>query len=202
MEEIIEINGIRYKRMDESKNKKEYKIGDIVYFNSYDWYIMKIDNDIATLVMKECLPKETVLKYWNEIDVDGDVKFSINNSYDFDKSNLKAGLMKFAKAEFPHHLRKMKINYDEDKYCESFMRVPTIREVEKFTTEMHNIEHKYGYWTMSPYGLTSDGVAHVFFVYGSTYPGYLSHYYVSNSVALRPVISVKVDVLNKKSEVN
>ena len=46
------------------------------------------------------------------------------------------------------------------------------------------------WWTMSPYYWNSS-YAHVFVVYGSSTPGYLSYYWVSYTYAVRPVVSLK-----------
>ena len=51
------------------------------------------------------------------------------------------------------------------------------------------------WWTMSPYRANSSSNASVFGVGGSSNPGYLSYYVVNYSYAVRPVVSLKSNVL-------
>ena len=48
---------------------------------------------------------------------------------------------------------------------------------------------------MSPYAGNSSGYSYVFFVRGSSYPGYLSSASVHGTYAVRPVLSLKSCVL-------
>ena len=54
MENILVINGIKYKKVED----ENFKLYDLVKYNSYEWYVIKIDNDDVTLLMKNKLDND------------------------------------------------------------------------------------------------------------------------------------------------
>lgn len=192
MENILVINGIKYKKVED----KNFKLYDLVKYNSYEWYIIKIDNDNVTLLMKNKLDNDTMQSLFDEeyLDADYDAKFNLDvNNNDWADSIIRQTLKekfinKFNKSE----LNIMKTNYDEDKYSNDYIRLLTIRETEKLPEEIRNIDEYY--WTLSPsYFASNDSFAYVWSVVpsGSLAPWNL----VAHSIGVRPVINLKAEYL-------
>ena len=205
MKEII-INK-RYALMEIEEAKKDYKVGDLVKYNEYEWWVLHVRENVVDLMLKERLSKDKIKEYFENYDNDFDVEFSAENNNDWIDSNIRKGILKFLDKEFnKNELQLMITNYDQDKYSEDYMRIPTVREAEKMTEDMHNISDAYGYWTMSPMYTQnySSGNASVFDVGGSSNPGTLDWFNVNTSYGVRPVISLKSNNPNieKIQEVN
>ena len=202
MQEIMEINGVKYKRLEEGN--KELKVGDVINYNNYKWYIMKLEENTATLVMKECLPENVIERYFKNYDDDKDVKFSIEDNYNWRKSNVRKGLSEFLYAEFNiAELELMQTNYNEEVNSFDRMRIPTRKEVENFTEKMHNISHSYGYWLMTPYGyydIKNRKDARMFCVSGSYHPGNLSNGSVDGFYGVRPVVKINLETLKVENK--
>ena len=45
MENKININGIEYIRVDSIK-KEDFEVGDLINYNGYEWYIIKVEKII------------------------------------------------------------------------------------------------------------------------------------------------------------
>ncbi len=86
-------------------------------------------------------------------------------------------------------------NYDEDKYSDDFIRIPTIREIEALPMAVR--ESNDYYWTMtSSYSVSEDcSYASVFYVYSN---GSLDYDNVNFTDGVRPVIEVSNKILELK----
>lgn len=179
MEYILNINGVKYKKLEEDK---KFKLYDEIQYNGYSWYIIdkKIDN--VMLLAKDCLQDEKM-------------QFNNKNDFDWNNSLIKKKLNEdFIGAFNEEQLNIMYTNYDENKYSNDLIRLLTIREVENLPEEIIKCDDTY--WTMSPSHFYSwHGAAHVWYVYGD---GSLSNYsWTTHTLGVRPVISLKSEYLNK-----
>ena len=82
--------------------------------------------------------------------------------------------------------------YDEDKFVTTKVRIPTIRDIEALPMSIRNCGSSY--WTMtSSYAKSEDcSNARVFYV---DVNGHLANTYVSNTLGLRPVITLSTETL-------
>ena len=157
------------------ETNKNCKIGDDYKFCGLDWIIIdKFDNKLK-LMSKDVLSRMT---------------YSDNNSNDWVESNVR----KFLNEDFINKLDKSKLikmrtNYDEDKFSEDYIRIPTLREMEKLPINLRDCDNVY--WTMtSSYGVSEDcSNAYVFIVNssGSLYWDRVS----GTNPGVRPVILVE-----------
>ena len=186
MENILVINGIKYKKVEDEK----FKLYDLVKYNGYEWYIIKIDNGDVTLLMKNKLDNDTMKSLFNEkyLDDECDVKFnSDEKNNDWVDSIIRQALNeKFIDKFDKNELNIMKTNYDD------YIRLLTIREVENLPEEIRTINEYY--WTLSPSHFSSShSYAYVWDVLPS---GSLYHWgSVWNSIGARPVINLKAEYL-------
>lgn len=192
MENILVINGIKYKKVEDEK----FKLYDLVKYNDYEWYIIKIDNDNVTLLMKNKLGNDTMKSLFDEeyLDDDYDVKFNLDvKNNDWADSIIRQALNeKFINEFNKSELNIMKTNYDEDKYSNDYIRLLTIREVEKLPEEIRTINEYY--WTLSPSRFTSNSSNAV--VWSVPPSGSLNPWmHVAASLGVRPVINIKADYL-------
>lgn len=192
MENILVINGIKYKKVE----YENFKLYDLVKYNGYEWYIIKIDNDNVTLLMKDKLGSDTMKSLFDEeyLDADYDAKFNLDvKNNDWADSIIRQTLNekfinKFNKSE----LNIMKTNYDEDKYSNDYIRLLTMREAEKIPEEIRTINEYY--WTLSPsYFSSNHSAALVWFVLPSGSLG--PWHYATTSFGVRPVINLKAEYL-------
>lgn len=193
MENMIVINGIKYKKVEDEEN---FKLYDLVKYNGYEWYIIKIDNDNVTLLMKNKLDNDTMQSLFDEeyLDDDYDVKFNLDvKNNDWADSIIRQTLNEKFIDEFnKNELNIMKTNYDEDKYSDDYIRLLTIRETEKLPKGIRSIDEYY--WMLSPsYFNSYSSIANVWIVMpsGSLSPGYS----VTYSIGVRPVINLKAEYL-------
>lgn len=158
---------------------KELKLYDVVKYCNHEWYVIKIENDEVTLMLKNVI---------------GACTYNDNNSNDFEESNCVDLLNNFMYKLDMSDLIIMSINYDEDKQINSLIRIPTLREIEAMPMSVR--ECGDAYWTMtSSYGVSEDSdYAVVFYVYST---GFLSWNYVHGSFGVRPVIKIRKDSLNE-----
>lgn len=191
MEKELIINGIKYIRVEEDN----FKIGDIVKFNGYDWYIIKIENGNATLLMKNVLSEDKIQKLFDKeyLDSDNDVKFNedkTNNDWNY--SIIRKILNTIFLDEFDEYeLNVMRTNYDEDKYSEDHVRLLTIREAERLEDDIRVCG--IAYWTMSPSHFSSSSAsAYVWYVYST---GTLYSNWAISAYGVRPVINLSTDLL-------
>lgn len=186
MEKELIINGTKYIRVDET----DYKEGDTVKYNGYEWYIIKLVDNKATLLMKDCLPEDKMSELFaNEyLDDDNDVVFNLDASNnDWKDSIIRKRLNDTFIDEFnKDELNLMKTNYDEDKYSEDYVRLVTIREIER--QDEYIRESNKSNWTMSPaYFYSWHASAIAWYVYPS---GYFGDDLTSTANGVRPVINV------------
>lgn len=192
MENILVINGIKYKKVED----ENFKLYDLVKYNSYEWYIIKIDNDNVTLLMKNKLDNDTMQSLFDKeyLNADYDAKFNLDvKNNDWVDSIIRQTLNERFIDEFnKNELNIMKTNYDEDKYSNDYIRLLTIREAEKLPEEIRNINEYY--WTLSPsYFDSNRSLAYVWLVLPS---GSLDPWDgVTNLIGVRPVINLKAEYL-------
>ena len=192
MENILVINGKKYKKVED----ENFKLYDLVKFNGYEWYVIKIDNDNVTLLTKNKLDNDTMQSLFSKeyFDDECGVKFNPDaTNNDWTDSIIRQALNeKFIDKFDKNELNIMKTNYDEDKCSNDYIRLLTIREVEKLPREIRGIDEYY--WTLSPsYFDSSYSDAFVWFVMpsGSLFPWY----HVTYSFGVRPVINLKAEYL-------
>ena len=156
---------------------KELKLYDVVKYCNHEWYVIKIENDEVTLMLKNVI---------------GACTYNDNNSNDFEESNCVDLLNNFMYKLDMSDLIIMSINYDEDKQINSLIRIPTLREIEAMPMSVR--ECGDAYWTMtSSYGVSEDSdYARVFRVNSS---GSLGYGNVDLARGVRPVIKLKTDKL-------
>ena len=192
MENILVINGIKYKKVED----ENFKLYDLVKYNGYEWYIIKIDNDNVTLLMKNKLDNDTMKSLFDEeyLSDSYDAKFNLDASNnDWVDSIIRQALNeKFIDKFDKNELNITKTNYDENKYSDDYIRLLTIREAEKLPREIRGIDEYY--WTLSPsYFYSSHSSAYVWLVMpsGGLYPWDD----VTASFGVRPVINLRADYL-------
>ena len=158
--------------IEAQKPKKELKLYDIVNYCNHEWYVIKIENDEVTLMSK---------------DVIGTCTYSDYNNNDFTESNCIKLLSSFLAELNLYELKDMKINYDENKFYKSLIRIPTLREIEAMPMNVRKCGDAY--WTMtSSYGVSEDSdYARVFIVWSD---GTLDYWSVDNARGVRPVIKI------------
>ena len=159
--------------------KGTYEIGDILNWCGFDWKVIEIleDNKVK-LMSKDIVERMT---------------YSDNNSNDFKDSNVRKYLgNEFINKLDKSKLIKMRTNYDEDKFFDTLVRIPTLREIEALSMDIRECGNAY--WTMSSsYGVSEDcGGAYVWRVDSD---GYLTGNGVSNSNGVRPVIILNTEEL-------
>ena len=193
MENILIINGIKYKAISDEES---FKLYDLVKYNGYEWYIIRVDNDNVTLLMKNKLDNDIMKTLFDEeyLNDECDVEFNSDASNnDWEDSIIRQALNEKFIDEFnKNELNIIKTNYDEDKYSDDYIRLLTIREAEKLPEEIRTINEYY--WTLSPSYFNSNySNAYVWFVLPS---GSLNPWdYVTSSFGVRPVINLKAEYL-------
>lgn len=196
MENKININGIEYIRVGSIK-KEDFEVGDLINYNGYEWYIIKLEKNYSTLMMKDCLSEDKIKELFddNYLDDEYDVKFNLDvSNNDWQDSIIKKVLNHKFFDEFNiDELSLMNSNYDENKYSTDLIRIPTIREIERLSDNI-KFSNK-NYWTMSPSIFSSFyAVALVWLVYST---GNFGTYWSSSGFGVRPVIKVKNKFLEK-----
>lgn len=175
----------------------------LVNYKNFEWYVIKEDEKEKLLFMKDGIPADQVKKYFtNEqmVDSDNDVRFNkdYTNPWWRDSYIRQVLNTKFLEDLDLEDLNVMETTVelnDEKVSTKDYVRLITKEEVEKLPLEVKKTNRQYGYWTMSPsYFIGSNARASVFFVYGSSDPGYLSYAGVGGSGVVRPVVSLKSNV--------
>lgn len=194
-----------------------YKVGDEVKYCDLDWIVIKTgiltetsiiqtkmgitvkphEEQIVTLMLKNKLNKEQLKKCGYNPDSYNDIAFNSDKSNnDWQESDVRKCAIKFANEYLNvYDLKEMITNYDEDKYSKDFIRIPTLREIERLSKNIRKVDADTGYWTMTAsYGATdTDYYAFVFRVYSSGDLNYGSN--VSGTYGVRPVITLSADKL-------
>lgn len=196
MENKININGIEYIRVDSIK-KENFEVGDLINYNGYEWYIIKLEKNYSTLMMKDCLLEDKIKELFddNYLDDEYDVKFNLDvSNNDWQDSIIKKVLnCKFFDEFNIDELSLMNTNYDKNKYSTDLIRIPTLREIERLSDNI-KFSNK-NYWTMSP-SFFSSAIA-LAFVWLVTSSWHFGSYRSSYGYGVRPVIKVKNKFLEK-----
>lgn len=161
--------------------KRTYEAGDDVNWCNFDWIVIKtIENEQKVVLMSK--------------EVFEPMTYSDNNSNDYAESNIKEYLEEcFINKLDKSKLVKMRTNYDEDKYVDSLVRIPTLREIEPLSIDQRECGKTY--WTMtSSYASSADcAYALVFLVNGY---GDLAGWDVNwTHPGVRPVIMLNAETL-------
>ncbi len=192
MDKELVINGVKYIRVDDN-----FKVGNSVKYNNYEFYIIKLDDNFATLVSREFLSKDKIKELFKDdtdyLDDDCDVRFNTDETdNDWQNSKIREVLnTKFIQEFNKNELVRMTTNYDECKHSRDYIRLLTVREVERLSDEHKRVYRRYGYWTMSPYDFNGSS-ARVFFVLSD---GNLSYNNVNFAYGVRFVICVNKELL-------
>ena len=169
--EILELNKIEEKQ-------EELSIYDVVEWCNHEWYVIKIENEAVTLMSKSVI---------------GACTYSNKNSNDFAKSNCIKKLNDFLEKLNLDDLIRMRTNYDEDKFINTLIRIPTLREIEKMPTSVRSCKKLY--WTMTPgyisYKICSQ--ADMFYVRPD---GSINYWSVNAVLGVRPVVKIKKEKCN------
>ena len=173
----------------------------LVNYKNFEWYVIKEDEKEKLLFMKDGIPADQVKKYFtNEqmVDSDNDVRFNKDYTNPWWRDSY---IRQVLNTKFLEDLDMSELNVmettvelnDEKVNTKDYVRLITKEEAENLHLEIRKTNRQYGYWTMSPY-YWRGSLALVFFVYGSSDPGYLYYAYVNSSNVVRPVISLKSDI--------
>ena len=178
--------------------KNTSKIGDVVAYNGYDWYIIEEKDDSFVLFMKERMNKDLIKELFTDtrmIDDDYDVRFSRHEkNSDWRDSYIRQVLnTKFLEKFIIDDLVLMATKYDSGKECKDYIRLITADEINNLDINIRKVNDGYGYWTMSPSNFYGYSGALVRRVFSDGNVG--SGYGVYNSYGVRPVIQVKKDAL-------
>ena len=172
----------------------EYKI---TTYKELEWYMITETEKEKLLLLRDSLTSEQIEKYFLEkamVNFEYCVKFNDKQSPWWDESYIQRVLnTRFLSDLDINDLNQMKTILElngERRIVEDYVRLLTYEEAKDLPLEIRKTERDWGYWTMSP-SYFNGSIASVFFVYGSTYPGFLDNTVVNGAYAVRPVISLK-----------
>lgn len=174
----------------------------LVNYKNFEWYVIKEDEKEKLLFMKDGIPADQVKKYFtNEqmVDSDNDVRFNkdYTNPWWRDSYIRQVLNTKFLEDLDLEDLNVMESTVElngEKVTTKDYIRLITKEEVENLHLEIRKTNRQYGYWTITPSHWNGSNAV-VFVVGGSGTPGGLTRAHVHNSFVVRPVVSLKSDVL-------
>lgn len=169
------IDGIEYVPVNE---KKEYKVGDLITYKGFEWYVMDYEGKNIKLLLKDVLNEEHIKKYVDDewwyngcyVRMNSDIK----PPFDYEKSYMKNVILE---------------NFRKDLGIKQEVRLLTKDEVDSLSDEMRKCNDDY--WTMTPYD--SSNAAYAFSVYYGgrvRYGNASSTYYGARAVVVLPVKEV------------
>ena len=162
------------------KKKGTYEVGDEVQWCNFDWIVIKTIKDEQEVVL---MSKEAFEP----------MAYSDKNSNDYKESNIKEYLEEnFINKLDKSKLIEMRTNYDEDKFVTTKVRIPTIRDIEALPMSIRNCGSSY--WTMTSSYAKSEDCSNAL-VFRVDTNGCLAYSYVSNTLGLRPVITLSTETL-------
>ena len=173
----------------------------IVRYKGLEFRVIKENDNERLLMLKDSLTNELIKKYFtntNMVDSDCDVKFNKDYSNPWWRDSYIRQVLntKFLEDLNIDDLNVMETTVElnnEKVTTRDYVRLLTKEEVKSLEKEELATERQYGYWTMSP-SYFSGGIAFVFYVIGSAYPGHLNYNFVNSSYGVRPIISLKSNV--------
>lgn len=171
------------------------KIGDIVKYNNYEWYITKINNESVTLMMADVLSDDDINELFDDKTyVDGnDVVYSKNNDNDWANTYIREVLnSKFLDKFNKEELNLMRTNYSENKFADDYVRIPTAWEIRELDEDIRYKGESYWTMTASPYYFNGGATTWYVISTGSIY-----YNYVTYCGSVRPAVSLKTEILNK-----
>ena len=163
-----------------------YRVGKVITYNGFEWYIIEEKKESIVLFMKEKLSEELIY----------DVRFSKDEkNNDWKDSHIRQVLnTKFLEKFITGDLVLMKTKYDDDKTSDDYIRLITIDELKKLDSNIRKVKCNYGYWTMSP-GNFNSGLAEVYeFYLSGTYIAIYSSLVTGRS-GVRPIIEVRKNAI-------
>lgn len=163
-----------------------YRVGKVITYNGFEWYIIEEKKESIVLFMKEKLSEELIY----------DVRFSKDEkNNDWKDSHIRQVLnTKFLEKFITDDLVLMKTKYDDDKTSDDYIRLITIDELKKLDSNIRKVKCNYGYWTMSP-GNFNSGLAEVYeFYLSGTYIAIYSSLVTGRS-GVRPIIEVRKNAI-------
>lgn len=171
------------------KSNVKIKKYDYVRMAGIDWICYKVINDNIFLTTVKELSEEII----NEI-IDGkrlaNGKYVRYNNDVTDDTWKNSVIRRILNNKFLEKLPKNKLNLMKKDY----VRLLKKKEVEELDGDLH-IQSDEWYWTMTSNTDENDFYASVFRVGGSSYPGYLDYFGVHGTLVVRPVVSLKSNVL-------
>ena len=171
------------------------RIGNIVKYNNYEWYVIKINNETVTLMMKDVLNEDDINELFDDKSYinENRVIYSKNNDNDWANSYIRKVLnSKFLDKFNKEELNLMRTNYSENKFADDYVRIPTAWEIRELDEDIRYKGESYWTMTASPYRFYGGANA-----WGVTTYGLIYGYNVTNSGSVRPAVSLKTEILNK-----
>ncbi len=186
MKEIIEIDGVKYQRIEE---KRKLKKGDFIKINNILFRCYNEEKLLCTTVeeLSEEIVQNSAYHMINQKCIKGNRIMFNSNVIDgeYGSSVIRKLLQNFENK----YLNTSKLN---KVFGKDHVRLLKKEEIEELGEELHKSIDNW-YWTMTYSSSDTDNWALVFFVLGSGNPGYLNANLVSNSSVVRPVVSLKSD---------
>ena len=171
------------------KAKGQIKKYDYVRMGGIDWICYKVINDNAFLTTVKELSEEIINEIIDEKRLANGKYVRYNNDVT-DDTWKNSVIRRILNNKFLEKLPKDKLNLMKKDY----VRLLKKKEVEELDGYLH-IQSNEWYWTMTSNTEENDFIAYVFAVNGSSYPGHLYASNVYSGNVVRPVVSLKSDVL-------
>lgn len=185
-------------------------------YKDLDWYVIFEDSKGKLLFLRDCLTNEQIQKYFvdkNMIDSLFDVKFNYDKTSPWWNRSYIREILNGPFLRELLDLRDLNLmkttvildEYEEKRTTEDYVRLITKEEAEALPLDVLKTLREYGYFTMSPHDIRTNGTARVFGVTGSRTPCYIRGFNVDDMSGVRPVISLKSNapfcIIDKEKEV-
>lgn len=174
MKEEITINGIVYVRKTST-----YKKYDEIKFKDLDWYVIDVQDNKITLLLKDVLDEERIKKYCEDdwYREGNKVRHSdcVRAPFDWNKSYIKNVILP---------------NFKKDLNVECEITLLSKEEIEKLPVNIRSCGEWY--WTRTNASDSDDKFARVWRVF---YIGFMNYGNVDFELAVRPVVCLNADLL-------